>query len=121
MPPYVVQRDARYFPSPDAFIPARWLAAEQGGQPELVAERGAWFPFQVGQYACVGKGLAMWEMRSVLARVALAFDVGFPEEEEEEGGDRGRAFDEGMRDTFTMTLGPLWLVFRERKAEAMGK
>lgn len=118
MPPYVVQRDARYFPSPDAFVPARWLAAEQGGRPELVAERGAWFPFQVGQYACVGKGLAMWEMRSVLTRVALGFDVGFPEEE---GGDRGRAFDEGMRDTFTMTLGPLWLVFRERRGEGVGR
>ncbi|EKG20870.1 Glycosyl hydrolase 92 [Macrophomina phaseolina MS6] len=110
VPPYVIQRDARYFPNPTDFIPERWLPVEQGGRPELVADRNAMFPFQVGQYACAGKGLAMWEMRSVLARVALAYDVSFAE------GDavKGKDFDEGMKDTFTMTLGPLWLVFRER-------
>ncbi|GME27456.1 Glycoside hydrolase protein [Neofusicoccum parvum] len=110
VPPYVVQRDARFFPAPDAFVPGRWLAGgEEGAVPGMAGERGAFFPFQVGQYACVGKALAMWEMRSVLARVALGFDLGFAE------GGGGEGFEEGMRDTFTITLGPLWMVFTERE------
>ncbi|KAL1642635.1 hypothetical protein SLS58_005406 [Diplodia intermedia] len=125
--PYVLQRSPRYFACPNDFVPERWIddddddSAAQGGRPELVRDarkRGdggasrAFFPFQVGQYACAGKALAMWEMRSVLARVALRFDLGW--EEVGEGDEEGKAFDEGMRDTFTMTLGPMWLRFKER-------
>ncbi|KAL1615780.1 hypothetical protein SLS54_008785 [Diplodia seriata] len=120
--PYVLQRSPRYFARPNDFVPERWIDGAQGGQPELVrdgkkiradgASLRAFFPFQVGMYACAGKALAMWEMRSVLARVALRFDVGW--EDGGEGDEEGRAFDEGMRDTFTMTLGPMWLRFKER-------
>lgn len=54
----------------------------------------------------------MKEMRSVLARIALQFDVGFAP------GDDGKAFIDGIMDTWTLTLPPLNLVFTERKAGA---
>lgn len=106
VPPWCLHRDGRWFGGEEAgvFRPERWL--DDGG---VECDRSAFFPFQVGQYACAGKALAMWEMRSVLARVALGFDLKWPEE-----GDRGRAFEEGIQDTFTMTLRPLWMVFKER-------
>lgn len=129
MSPYVLHRSPRYFCEPDAFVPARWIAdrVRAGGRPELIRKPGrvdnngvsdggpAFFPFQVGQFACAGKALAMWEMRSVLARMALRFDLGGYERGSEGGEDvEGKRFDEGMKDTFTMTLGPMWLRFKER-------
>ncbi|OJD40248.1 cytochrome p450 [Diplodia corticola] len=120
--PHVLHRSPRYFVRPDEFLPERWIADRRlGGRPELIRRgnagggAGAFFPFQVGQFACAGKALAMWEMRSVVARVALRFDLGYEGEEEDGGEDVvGRVFDEGMRDTFTMTLGPMWVRFKER-------
>ncbi|KAB2574650.1 Isotrichodermin C-15 hydroxylase [Lasiodiplodia theobromae] len=127
MSPYVLHRSPRYFVEPDAFVPERWIADRaRGGRPELIKKPGridnngvsdggpAFFPFQVGQFACAGKALAMWEMRSVLARMALRFDLGY--ERNGDGGEdvEGKRFDEGMKDTFTMTLGPMWLRFKER-------
>lgn len=107
-PQWLIQRDERYFERPLEFVPQRWVA----GSPEarMVKERTAFFPFQVGMYHCVGKQLAMWEMKSVLARVALQFDVAFAP------GEDGKAFQEGILDTWTLTLPPLQLVFNERKA-----
>jgi hypothetical protein len=63
----------------------------------------------VGRYSCVGKQLALLEMHTVIARIALDFDITFAP------GEMGESFDLGAKDTFTYTVGPLWLVFRERE------
>jgi cytochrome P450 len=109
-PPYWVHRDPRYFPDPELFLPDRWLG---GGASYAIGAREmeAFFPFQVGQFSCPGKSLAMWEMRSFLARVALRFDF---ELAGPSADDAGAAFEHGMMDTFTMTLEPLWMRFKER-------
>lgn len=106
-PQCLIQRDARYFERPDEFVPERWVH----GAPEsgLVKERSAFFPFQEGRFHCVGKGLAMWEMKSVVARVALGFDFGFAP------GEDLKRYREGILDTWTLTLPPLRLVFNERQ------
>ena len=62
----------------------------------------------IGMYHCAGKQLALWEMRSVIARVALQFDISLAP------GEDGREFDEGVLDTFTMALPPLQMCFKER-------
>ena len=49
--PYLLQRDPRYWPNPDAFDPSR---VSQGGE--------AFFPFGIGKRHCIGMNFAMMEM-----------------------------------------------------------
>ncbi|KAL1635189.1 hypothetical protein SLS56_001943 [Neofusicoccum ribis] len=110
MPQWAIQRDERYFVSPDDFVPERWVPGS--GKEDWVREKAAWWPFQSGMYACPGRQLAYMEMRSAVAHVALRFDVGVPEGAEEEV----RTFDERTLDTFSLAAPPLRLQFTERKA-----
>ncbi|KAL4862506.1 cytochrome P450 [Aspergillus spectabilis] len=84
IPQHVIQRDDRYFPSGNEFIPERWLDQKD----KMIVQEEAFFPFQIGRYGCVGKQLALMEMRSVIAQT-------------------GELFDQGAKDTFTYTVGPL--------------
>ncbi|KAK8192010.1 putative cytochrome P450 [Phyllosticta capitalensis] len=106
IPQWVVQRDERYFEQADKFIPERWIPG--GDKAWMVKDKNAFFPMYVGMYHCAGKQLALWEMRSVIARVALQFDISLAP------GEDGREFDEGVLDTFTMALPPLQMCFKER-------
>ncbi|KAK7538241.1 putative cytochrome P450 [Phyllosticta citribraziliensis] len=106
IPQWVVQRDERYFEQADQFIPERWIPG--GDKAWMVKEKNAFFPMYVGMYHCAGKQLALWEMRSVISRVALQFDIGLAP------GEDGREFDEKALDTFTMALPPLQMCFKER-------
>ncbi|KAF9632896.1 putative cytochrome p450 protein [Lasiodiplodia theobromae] len=108
MPQWCIQRDERYFGRPTEFLPTRWIP----GTPEapLLHDRSAWFPFQVGTYYCVGQKLAMWELRSVLARTMAKYKVTFAE------GEDGQKFINGSGDCWTMTLPELKLVFKERNS-----
>ncbi|KAF2703227.1 cytochrome P450 [Pleomassaria siparia CBS 279.74] len=89
-PPFVLNRDPRNFVQPDEFIPERWSS-----RPELVLNRSAFNPFSTGPYNCVGKGLAMMELRSVISRVVNEFDILLPE-----GFDAKTYFD-SVKDHFT--------------------
>lgn len=62
-----------------------------------------------GPYSCVGKQLALMELRSVIAQIVHRFDVTLAP------GQSEQAFLRGKRDTFTLALGPLNLVFTHRK------
>ncbi|MBQ0945720.1 cytochrome P450 [Ideonella sp. 4Y16] len=59
--PWVIQRDPRWFPEPEAFRPERFLA-DDPAQP-----RSAWMPFGVGPRVCIGQHFAMLEMTLVAA------------------------------------------------------
>jgi cytochrome P450 len=63
--PYVVQRDAAYFPDPERFDPGRF--SEDVPQDR---SRYAYFPFGFGPRACIGQALATMECTLVLARMA---------------------------------------------------
>ncbi|OKL55488.1 hypothetical protein UA08_09188 [Talaromyces atroroseus] len=71
--PYQQGRDKRNFVDPDEFIPERWTT-----QPELILNRTGFFPFSLGHYNCVGKTVAMMELRSVVARTVKDYDISFP-------------------------------------------
>jgi cytochrome P450 len=63
--PYLTQRDPRFFPDPEAFVPTRWAAP-----PEAGSARYAYFPFGGGPRQCLGEGFAWMEGLLVLATVA---------------------------------------------------
>ncbi|GME26776.1 benzoate 4-monooxygenase [Neofusicoccum parvum] len=67
---YTIQRDAKAFPSPNEFIPERWL--EKEGE-ELRKE--AFVPFSVGQRSCLGINLAKMELSKLVAAFFLRFDA----------------------------------------------
>lgn len=86
---YTLQRDARNFaPSPESFIPERWLSAKKQDilEPEVFKSRehvvhnlAAFVPFSYGPADCVGKRLAMQEMRAVVCAILRRFDLRFAE------------------------------------------
>jgi cytochrome P450 len=63
--PWVVHRDARWFPQPTALEPSRWT-------PEARASRHrfAYFPFGAGTRSCIGEAFAWTEGALVLAVLA---------------------------------------------------
>lgn len=62
MSQWVVHRDARFFPDPEAFDPDRWLPETAKKLP-----RYAYFPFGGGPRVCIGNHFAMLEATLVLA------------------------------------------------------
>jgi cytochrome P450 len=69
VPVGLMQRDARWFPEPDAFRPERF--ADEA--PEIV--RGAYLPFGAGPRVCIGQHLALAEMTVVAAMFLQRFRV----------------------------------------------
>lgn len=61
--PWVMQRDARWWPDPLVFNPQRFLVRDDH------RPRGAWMPFGTGARVCVGQGLAQAEMALVAVRL----------------------------------------------------
>jgi len=103
IPVHTVQRDERNFVRPDDFIPERWTT-----RTDLIRNPSVFIPFSVGPYACIGKQLGLMEIRYVVAQIVHSYDV------ELAPGQSPEAFLEGKRDTFTLALGPLELVFHPR-------
>jgi cytochrome P450 len=65
MSPYVTQRDARYFPNPDRFVPDRWTPEFRAALPPF-----AYFPFGGGPRRCIGDAFAWMELVLVVATLA---------------------------------------------------
>ncbi len=64
MSPYVLHRDARWFPDPLRFQPERWL------EDQSVRPKFAYFPFGGGVRMCIGERFAWSEAILVLATLA---------------------------------------------------
>lgn len=87
VPAYVLQRDPRHFsPLPDKFIPERWLPnpllseatnKHAYSATKFTTSRDAFIPFSIGQHNCVGRPLALMEMRYVLAALMRNFEMEF--------------------------------------------
>ncbi|GAM34675.1 hypothetical protein TCE0_015f02400 [Talaromyces pinophilus] len=66
-------RSSTNFASPDTFDPDRWLPdvpAKYQGDDKAVLQ-----PFTLGPRQCIGKGLAYFELRSILARMMWHFEI----------------------------------------------
>ncbi|KAI8952903.1 putative cytochrome P450 oxidoreductase [Xylaria longipes] len=103
VPSYTVLRDPRAFELPTEFIPDRWTT-----RPELIKDKSVFIPFSSGPYACVGKRLAMMEIRRVVAEILSQYDFSAAPDHDKE------AFLDGKQDTFTLVSSPLQLVFVDR-------
>jgi len=63
--PFVVQRDARWFPEPDKFDPERWTPEAREARPKF-----SYFPFGGGARVCIGERFAWMEGVILLAAIA---------------------------------------------------
>jgi cytochrome P450 len=63
--PYVMHRDARWFPDPERFDPERWTPEAREARPKF-----SYFPFGGGSRVCIGERFA-W-MEGVLALATMA-------------------------------------------------
>ena len=68
-----------------------------------------------GRHNCIGKNLAMMQMRSVVARLVCDFDVAFAPHED------GVAVWRDLKDQFNSHPGKLELVFAPRRCTSDGK
>lgn len=67
-----IHRAPEYWPSPDSFIPDRWLVG--AGHALYPQNKEAWRPFEKGPRNCIGQELALLEVKVVLAMVLRDFD-----------------------------------------------
>lgn len=74
--PFVIQRDPRWFASPDEFRPERFLP----GAPEI--HKRAWMPFGTGPRVCIGQHFAMLEMGVIAAMLMQRFRMSWPADTE---------------------------------------
>ena len=64
--PWIMQRDPRWFESPTAFVPERFLS-------DPTWPPYAYLPFSAGPRACIGQSFALMEMALVLATLLQRF------------------------------------------------
>ncbi|APA13544.1 hypothetical protein sscle_11g083140 [Sclerotinia sclerotiorum 1980 UF-70] len=102
-----LMKDERYFAQGKEFIPERWTSE----RPELVKDRRAFIPFGYGVHSCVGKTLALQELRLIVARIFRTFDIQFGPSYDE------AVFESEWRDYLAVKLGKLWLKFLPRKLD----
>lgn len=62
---WTLQRDARWFPEPEAFHPNRWTPEFRAALP-----RFAYFPFGGGGRSCIGENFAWTELVLIVATIA---------------------------------------------------
>ncbi|KAL9624745.1 MAG: hypothetical protein Q9160_001099 [Pyrenula sp. 1 TL-2023] len=99
-PRYSFGRSERCYVNAETFIPERWYS-----QPELIKDKRAFKPFGQGRYGCIGKQLALRELRFVIAMLIQKFDVRFA------AGEDGTAVWKEARDFFALIPGSLKLAF----------
>ncbi|KAL4262103.1 cytochrome P450 family protein [Pleurotus pulmonarius] len=65
-----------FWPEPLEFRPERWLPDGLG--PGSRTEKTALFSFSLGPHMCIARAFAFQEMRHVVARLVLAYDMALP-------------------------------------------
>ncbi|RVX72168.1 hypothetical protein B0A52_04372 [Exophiala mesophila] len=77
---YTTQRDPVVFPNPDAYLPERWMElGEMSNEMKVL-----FMPFSTGPRACLGKNLAMMELKMITATLLRRFRVKSPSTTTEE-------------------------------------
>ncbi|EED19358.1 cytochrome P450 monooxygenase, putative [Talaromyces stipitatus ATCC 10500] len=85
-PAFSIHRSPDYYREPLSYMPERWIEGAtcqtQSGQQswkttknEIEVARNAFCPFSIGPRGCIGKSMALMEMRITLARLMFLFDI----------------------------------------------
>lgn len=106
-----LHRDARYFTHAETWYPDRWLIAEglEKSKEVLVHNLDAFIPFSFGPANCVGKNLALTEMRMVICHIVQQLEFSFPE------GYDPMEWDRQLEDRFVTKIGQLPVIARRRE------
>ncbi|RDB27710.1 hypothetical protein Hypma_003304 [Hypsizygus marmoreus] len=79
MPVYAMQRDSANFGLGDQYLPERWLDSTDERKDKSIESqpfnRDAFVPFSAGYSSCVGKHLALQNIKILLAHIMHEFDV----------------------------------------------
>ncbi|KAJ6124316.1 hypothetical protein N7471_011633 [Penicillium samsonianum] len=103
-PRYTTGRLETAYVNPHEFIPERWYS-----QPELIKDKRAFAPFGVGRTSCVGRHLALAQIRHVTAALVFHYRITFAS-----GENNGEAVERDMKDQLTAQPGACRLVFQSR-------
>lgn len=77
----------------------------------MIKDKRAYAPFSLGAFNCIGKNLALMELRTVLSRLFCEFDVSFAP------GEDGTTLFEDTTEHFTLSLADLNVCLKSRKEE----
>ncbi|OOF94853.1 hypothetical protein ASPCADRAFT_171194 [Aspergillus carbonarius ITEM 5010] len=102
-PQWVIGRSNAFYWNAQDIIPERWYK-----YPEMVKHKSAYAPFLVGPYACIGKPLALMNIRTTIARIIMTFDMQLPP------NDDGTLLDRNMREHFSSFVENIHVVFKKR-------
>ena len=103
-PRWSLARMESCFENATSFVPERWTS-----KPEMIRDMHAYSPFSQGRYGCIGKNLALMELRYTIALLVSHFEVSFASD------DDGCAVERDMKDQFAAVPGPCRLVFHAIK------
>ncbi|KAH7915811.1 cytochrome P450 [Hygrophoropsis aurantiaca] len=112
VPPYTMHRDLRYFsPEPYKFWPERWIKTSGGiiSDDGVICDRNAFVPFSYGPANCVGKPLAMLELKTTLTLFTMHFEVTFDDQFDPE------SWEKNLKDYFTLEKGELMVKIKPRQ------
>lgn len=70
-----------HFSKAEEFIPSRWLDPKEfpEAEPFRNDQRDATQPFNIGPRDCIGRKLAHFELRLILAKLVFNFDLSLPD------------------------------------------
>nr|L7WME9.1 RecName: Full=Cytochrome P450 monooxygenase notG'; AltName: Full=Notoamide biosynthesis cluster protein G'; Flags: Precursor [Aspergillus versicolor]AGC83578.1 P450 monooxygenase [Aspergillus versicolor] len=102
-PQWVIGRSDAAFIAPLSFNPERWYK-----HPDLIKHRSAYAPFLTGPYSCIGKPLALMNIRTTIARLIMTFEIRFP------AGEDGSHLMENVEDHFSMGIERMPVVLTRR-------
>ncbi|KJA17738.1 hypothetical protein HYPSUDRAFT_57557 [Hypholoma sublateritium FD-334 SS-4] len=78
-----MHRDPSVFPSPETFLPERWLKGNGTSEEDLATMSAYMMPFGTGSRICGGQNLAQMMIKVVLAAFVKNFDIVAPAETNE--------------------------------------
>ncbi|KAJ5371960.1 hypothetical protein N7517_003966 [Penicillium concentricum] len=104
VPLWVMGRSEEVYESPLEFIPERWYS-----RPEMIKHKNTFAAFGLGPYGCIGRALALMEMRNVICHILSRF-----ESIEMAPGEDGSSLMNMTKDHFTSGIQEFQMVFKAK-------